>query len=315
MAEEQKQPTDDRPLSDDEKAYFDSRGEKDIPVTPTEAPAVPTEKPAVEEAPSTVASSPQPADTAAQATVPQAALHEERTRRQQAEERARQMELLNARMEERFRTLRETVTPRQQPQGPPAVDQDIFGAVKHMQQEQARTRSEIEGYKRQIQQEDYTKQLTDWGRNVEIEFRRVNPDYQQALDHLRQARGRQLQIWGMSPSAIDYQLKHEEIQMLARAAAERRNPAEMAYRLAQEAGYRRGAAQQQPQDSQRHEIDLNRIEAGQRQSGTLSNVGGGGGRDIGDIEANDLLKMSDKEFGAWIDKHPAQFRRLKGASH
>ena len=44
--------------------------------------------------------------------------------------------------------------------------------------------------------------------------------------------------------AIGEQLKHEEGQLLARAAAERANPAHKAYLLAQELGYRKGA---QPQ--------------------------------------------------------------------
>ena len=103
---------------------------------------------------------------------------------------------------------------------------------------------------------------------------------------------------------------------MARAAAERVNPAEKAYLLAQELGYRKNAQPQpQPQSNVRHEVDLNRIEAGKRQASSLSNVGGGGGRDVGDIEIEDVLKMGDKEFGEFIVKHPGKFRRLKGAAH
>ena len=318
MAEtNEKPPVDDRPhLDANEKAYFDSRGQTEVPLTEAKPETAPETVPETHPKPETPSAEAKP-DTPP--SIPVATLQEERKRRQDAEERARQMELLNARMEERFRAFRDAVAPRQQqPQAPPEVDRDIFGAVKHMQQEQQRTRGEIENYKRQIQQEDYMKQLKQWGSDAEAAFVRQNPDYYEALTTLRQARAKELQVWGMSPSAIGQQLSHEENQLLARAAAERRNPAEMAYSLAIQRGHRKGAAPaQQPTSlAGRHEVDLNRVEAGQRQSSSLSNVGGGaGGRDVGDVEITDLLKMNDREFGAWIEKHPGRFRQLKGGAH
>ena len=307
------------PFTPEERQYFDSRGEKDIP------PAAPAPDPAAQAPPPDTAAPPPPAPADAPpaapdkpTSVPVATLQEERKRRQDAEERARQIELLNARMEERFRAFRDAMAPREQaPQAPPDPNRDIFGAVQHMQAEQRQTRAEIDNYKRQIQAEDQLKQLKQWGADAEAAYVRANPDYYTALNHLRQTRARELQVWGMTPSAIGAQLVHEENQLLARAAAERRNPAEMAHALAKQRGY-----SQQPQAPKpgapppgSSEVDLNRIAAGQRQAGSLSDVGGGSGRDTGDIEIEDLLKMNDKEFGAFIEKYPARFRRLKGAAH
>jgi hypothetical protein len=137
MAENEK-PVAPDPLSPEERAHFDSRGEKEIspPPAATEptAPA-PAAAPTPPEKPADVA--PPPADRP-QATVPQAALHEERKRRQEAEEKARQIELLNARMEERFRAFRDALTPRPgapAAEAPPPAAKDIFGAVKHLQRE------------------------------------------------------------------------------------------------------------------------------------------------------------------------------------
>jgi hypothetical protein len=276
------------PFTKEERAYFDSKGETEIPQSPVASP------PTGEE------SAQAPAPAGAGEPVPPPSEPE------------------NARMEERWRMLREAnQRPPQPPAPPPSADTDIFAAVKHMQGEQSRTRTEIENYKRQIQAEDHRKALSDWGRNAESEFVAQNPDYYQALSHLRNARGRELAVWGMAPEAIRQQVVTEEMQLLARANAERRNPAQMAYDLARERGYHKGAPAAQSGNGALppSTVDLNRIEAGQRQSASLSNVGGGAGRDTGDIEANDLLKMSDKEFGQWIDKHPAAFRRLKGATH
>jgi len=308
------------PFTAEERAHFDSRGEKDIPVpqSVTEAPAQ-APVPGATDAPVPTAEPARPDKPDKPEHVPIATLQEERRRRQEAEERARQTELLNVRMEERFRAFRDALAPRQQaPQAPPSADQDIFGAVRHMQAEQTRTRAEIDAYKRQIQAEDQIKQLQDWGRNAEAEYVRANPDYYQALNHLRAARVRDLQVLGMSPSAINQQLLNEENQLLARAAAERRNPAHWAHELAKARGYTRAAApaaQRSDGTLPPSNVDLNRIEAGQRQSASLSNVGGGAGRDLGDIEIEDLLKMNDREFGAFIEKYPGRFRRLKGAAH
>ena len=310
MAEDEKEDDKSDLFTKEERAYFDTRGESDIPQAPPPQEAPTAEPVAAEKSPPSTEPEPEQ-------QVPFGVLREERKRRQESDERLRQAELLNARMEERFRAFRDAVTPQQRPAGPPPVDQDIFGAVKHLQQENFRTRAEIENYKRQIQQEDQLKQLRQWGADNEASFVRANTDYYQALNHLRTARAKELQVWGMSPSAIGDQLKHEENQLLARAAAERRNPAEMAYSLAQQRGYQKGPVAPATAPT-KHEVDLNaidRIAAGQKQSGTLSGAGGGTGRDLGDLEIEDLLKMSDKEFGAFIEKHPGRFRRLKGAAH
>src|SRR5262245_1166420 len=121
MADEKEKPTAPDPLSEGERAYFDSRGEKDIPSPPAPADPPPAAEPPAAEPPA-AATPPQPPMPE---NVPVATLLEERKRRQDAEERARNIELLNARMEERFRAFRDSLAPRQAqpPQGepPPAV--------------------------------------------------------------------------------------------------------------------------------------------------------------------------------------------------
>ena len=173
MAETEQRPAEPDHLEAGERAYFESRGEKDIPASPPADAPKPSADVAPVPADASKPDAPKPPEPSA--TVPQQALHDERKRRQEAEERARQMELLNARMEERFRAFHAAT--QQRPAPVPTPDQDIFGAVKHMQAEQQRTRAEIDGYKRQIQQEDYAKQLTNWGRNAEAELLSQNSDY------------------------------------------------------------------------------------------------------------------------------------------
>jgi len=313
MAETKQKQMELGPFTAEERAYFDSKGEKDIPTESAESAPVTSETPPKAPAEPSAAAESAPPLKEGEKTVPQGALHEERKRRQEAEERAKQMELLNAKMEERFRILAEASRPQPQPQHPPpSPDQDIFGAVKHMQGEQARTRTEIDNYRRQIQAEDQMRQLRNWGGNAEAAFVRENPDYYEALKHLRVARARELFAWRMPAEKVRDQIEKEERDLLIRAASDRLNPAQVAYDSARARGYQKATPQAEPKGQY---VDLNRIEAGQRQSGTLSNVGGGTGRNVGDLEIEDVLKMGDREFAAYLDKHPGHFRRLKGAAH
>src|SRR5262245_825592 len=89
--------TDSGPLfTPSERAYFDTRGES--PIEPDQKPELQPEPEQKPEAESQETPSPE-----RQTTVPHGALAEERDKRKQAEDRARQAELQNARMEERFR--------------------------------------------------------------------------------------------------------------------------------------------------------------------------------------------------------------------
>src|SRR5215475_10839084 len=136
MADTEK-PTPSEPdhLSTQERAYFESRGEKPIPGEPD--PSTSGTEESVEAAPEPVAAEPAEEREAApqRSQVDHAALQQERTRRKEAQAKARELELLNARMEERFRAMAEAWAPRPQqqaPQRPPDPNQDIFGAVQDL---------------------------------------------------------------------------------------------------------------------------------------------------------------------------------------
>ena len=164
-----------------------------------------------------------------------------------------------------------------------------------------------------MQAEEQIKGVVNWARAREAEFVKTNPDYYEALAHLQNTRARQLIIMGMAPEAAAAQVKAEENDLLVRATQTRADPVKMAYEMAQAVGYVKGArlAPPQPQPQPQPRFDV--IEAGQRQSGTLSQLGGGGSSP--DMTLEELARMPEGRFGDWIDKHPAQFRRLKGASH
>src|SRR5262245_29218146 len=91
-----------------ERSYFDSRGESAL-----DAPPKPAEPPA--QAPQQDAQTPQE-PTGDGRQVNYGALHEERSKRREAQEQLRQAQIYAARLEERFRTL---APQPQQPKKPP----------------------------------------------------------------------------------------------------------------------------------------------------------------------------------------------------
>jgi hypothetical protein len=296
-------------LTSDERSYFTSRGEAPIP---DPAPELPLTEPAAEPAaapplePSVTAEAPPPP---APKMVDSGALGEERNRRKEAEERARQLEMQQARMEERIRMWQQQQQPRpQQPAPPPSADQDIFGAVEHIQRTQQQMAQELNAIRQQQAQREALTQLEQWGGHQQAEFAKQAPDYFQALQHLRASRANELQAFGLNPQETQAQLLQEERQLLSFAAKQRRNPAEMAYAFAQQRGYRKGASGPNGQSPAQQ---LDRINAGQQAARSLSGVGGGGGGGA-PVGIEELLKMPMNEFVAYKNKNPAKFRRLKG---
>jgi hypothetical protein len=295
----------------EERAHLEQR----VPETPPEA-ATPEPSASPDEAAAgpTPAPAPAPTPTAPpprQDTVPQAALHEERKRRQEAEERARQIELQNARMQERWRMWQQAAAP--QPTPPPEPDKDIFGAVNHLIREQQQTTAEINRYKQQIAAEQQMKALGEWGTRCEIAYRQKVPDYDKALQFLRQSRAGELKAttpW--NDGQIWQQVYNEERQLVAQAAQWRQNPADMAFRNAQARGYRRDAAPPVPTAPAPNPVQrLNVIEAGQQAARSLTGVGGRAAVNP-EMTVENLLKMNDRELDTFKNKYPAKYRRLKG---
>jgi hypothetical protein len=295
-------------LSKVERAYFETRGEQAIPSEPEAPPSPPAAEPA-EPAPTPTQAEAPPVDTKEkeERKVDYGALAEERAKRKESEAKLREMELQQARMEERFRAWQEGQRPQQQaPKPPPRADQDIFGAVTHLQKEQERTARELQEYRQRAAVEQQTVEMIRAAQAAESEFKKATPDYDQALAFLRDSRKAELATWGMQGAAVEQQLVNEERQLIARARQDKRSPAEMAYGLAKLRGYNAKAAQSDPADK------LDRIEAGQKQARSMSGTGGSGATG-NDISGMDLLKMPDAEYQAWKAKNPARYRRLMGS--
>ena len=104
---------------------------------------------------------------------------------------------------------------------------------------------------------------------------------------------------------------------MQRAANLKKSPAELAYNLAKARGYDKAAVERATAAARQQDPNkrLDVVEAGQKQSGSMANVGGTGGRTAGEVTLADLVKMSEDDFMKFRAKNPAKYRQLKGAEH
>ena len=72
----------------------------------------------------------------------------------------------------------------------------------------------------------------------EAQFRETTPDYDAAINHVVQARAQELSYFGLSPAQINETIAQEATDIVRAAVQQGRNPAELAYAIAQSRGYR-----------------------------------------------------------------------------
>lgn len=280
--------------SKEEKAYLDSRGGE------VEQPKLQLEEP--DEA----QKEEQQPEPVKEGKVDYGALKEERTKRQALEKQLQDEAVLRARMEERWRILQEANRPQQQQSAPPEPDTDIFGAVKHDRQVIQSVTNKLSQWENQQRQQAQMAQLNNWAAAQEKAFKQDKPDYDGALEYLRQSRLEEMKDAGLDGQQAVAALQMEELQLIVQSARQQKNPAELAYSIAK----RRGFQAPKPQEDLSKKLDV--IEAGQQQSKSLSGVGGKAGG--GEPSLADIAKMSDDDFEAWKTKNPAKWRRARGAA-
>ncbi len=228
--------------------------------------------------------------------VPLPELLSERKKRQAAEADAAEQREKFARVDERLNLINEKMKPAEA-----SYDEDP-GAYLKAQAEQ--TNRAVEGLQEQLkgsnEQTEAQQHQNDLAQGVvasEAAFRVDHDDYDAAIKHLREGRAREFQAMGMNdPAQIEAALTQDALQLAQIASQSGGSPAEMAYRIAQERGYKI------PVKSKAGDEKLAVIQKGQEKSTSLSNAGGIEER-APDAEA--LANMDDREFdeamksGSW----------------
>jgi hypothetical protein len=308
---------DDDQLTADDIAALDAQRGAPEPEAPQDAPETPQEGAGAPEAPEGTEDPAPEADKRPQ-MVPHAALHEERKRRQETERQAAED---RRKYEARFEELLKLVPqPQQAPaeQAPaiPDVQADpvghIVGTLQQLGASQEQIRQAVATQQTQAQQQQLRDAVIQRSTAMEADYAAKNPEYNNAVQYLRDFRSRQLAAFGMDAPQIAQQIAAETLQIAASELQRGGNPAERLHRLAEASGWSAGAAAQPGQTGQAVPDQATRLrmaQQGQEHSRGLGNVRGNG---PSPMTAAKLLDMDDDAFLEAMKKSK-DARKLMGA--
>jgi len=218
-----------------------------------------------------------------QRTVPLAALHQERQKRQ---EQDRKLQLLA----ERLGKIQEASAPKD-----PEIDVNE-NPVEFFQQENAKLKAQVEEINQaneqtfaHQQQQAQVNQFKSAYANAAQEFSQQTPDFGDAYRHLVDGRMNELQSVGYSPQEAAMIAQNDEAAFVAKAFQDGINPAERVYQFAVARGYTK--AEPKP--------DLETVEKGVKQSKSVSSMKGSPTQNL---TLESLADMSDEDFAKNFDK-------------
>jgi hypothetical protein len=178
----------------------------------------------------------------------------------------------------------------------PSLEEDPIGhfQARLAQEEAKRTEIErkIQGSETRTQQQAQLQQIGAEVDRLEREYTQKNPDYPKAQEYLFNTWANEAKVLGISP---DEAVRFYSMQLVQRAAAQNKNPAELAYEFAKTRGYSQAQAQQ-PQAQTQRQPNLDTIQKGIAASKSASSAPGKAPPGTPTIE--ELLRMDEDEFAA-----------------
>lgn len=282
-------------LKPEEQKYFETRGQEPPAPEPPVAPVEPVEPQEPQE--------PVEDPNNKGQFVRLGALHEEREKRRefqrQLQEERSARERLEARTNEILRRMQEEPAP-----PIPEWDKDPLGHTKtriETQEERlVRLEKEREEQNQLAQNQAQYNQFRGVVSQHTQQFIAKTPDYPQAYQHLISTQAKALQVAGFPPDQIQATLHQFESAIAQRALQDGVNPAERAYAMAKEMGYKPAGGPTAAEQK------LQRITEGQRTSASLSDAAGTAKPQL---DAKTLAEMPDEDF-AKIWSNRKQVRQL-----
>lgn len=194
------------------------------------------------------------------------------------------------------------------PQPQPKFEEDPAGHLKFQTEQVA---SELQSLKKlseetRQQQEavEFERQITINTQSAEAVFIKDHPDYLAAVQHLTSIADRNLELMGMEdPGQRLAQIRKDALAMSLKAMQMGKNPADVAYTLAQNYGYKPAESKQV---SQQASAKVAAITAGQQTAGMPD-----GGTKSNDLTLAEIEKMDDDEFNKLIDDPKAWSKLVK----
>lgn len=220
--------------------------------------------------------------------VPHGALHAEREARKALQ---KQLEELQA-----WKQSQEN-PPEPEPQYVDPIE-DPEGFKRYDEHRQKKLETQFEQFQQQQQRQAQQQSRLREAAMLEQEFAAKTPDYQNAAEHLHNARLRELQMQGYAQHEAEAQIAQDATRLFVAAKAIGMNPAQLLYMRAQEAGYtpQKPATPAPVPDDQRIEALAN------AQAQTRGVGSAGGSEQSGQLTAAQLANMSEAELAKVPDE-------------
>lgn len=247
--------------------------------------------------------------------IPHNRFHKERERRKAAEARITGMEEQQRRMEERFA---EVVTRFARPQAhEPAAPAEPAEEVpdretnpmEYLEYQIAQLKKGQEATQQTAQKTVEQTQITrfaTWADNAEREFAASTPDYDGAVQHMKEMRAQDLRSLGYDDQSIAHSLNQEAQAIAVSAFQNGQNPAEIVYNMAKRYGFKGTAAgASSPARTPAAPVAvppaarMATLKAGERAG---NNLGGPGGEAPDTVSLADVANLPDDEFTKYWDK-------------
>ncbi len=232
--------------------------------------------------------------------VPQQALDQTRAEVKEANEKIARM---NQRFEDTIRLMQG-----QRPQGaadqqkPPALPDPEQEPVKHMQQRFDRIEQALNAMIGMQQQGMGQAQTVQAIHADEMAFKAKQPDYNNALDFVRNRRAQEMtEIMGMSPQQAAQTLANEEMTISMNALRRGDSPAAVAYKLAERWGYKNGATVIE-QNTQAQAEKLKAAGEAMQTNKSLGNMAGTAPADTAGMTLEALSNLEGDAFVKAFDK-------------
>ncbi|MGU3467583.1 hypothetical protein ACLBXO_22305 [Methylobacterium sp. C33D] len=262
--------------------------------------------------------------------VPHGALHEERERRKAVEKERDELRERFARGDERLRILSEAMQRPAAPAQPAAApepvkvpnpDEDIFGYVKHLEQQVEALRTGQTQLTESQKKAEETRQA-EAARNEVIGFYQqdlrtaiqADASVADAYEHLFAGRVAELQLVGMSQKDAIEAVRDEEFNLAQTARQRGQSPAALIAALAKSRGFAPKAPEPAPAPAAApQETAAERAaRAAAGQAGPGRSLSAAGGQPAGEITLETLSSMSEADFEKLLASNPARVRALMG---
>lgn len=213
------------------------------------------------------------------------------------------------RMERTFQQFQQTLAPKQEkPALTPYEEDPALHLAQRQELMEQKMREQEENQKIQIENQRRQADVQNFHRKVSVmeqQFRKDNPEYDKAVEFMRNKRAKELEIAGINdPVQRAHMVDADGIRLAAMALKQGRNPAEIYYEIARNNGF--SVTPKEGKVETEAEKKLANVEEGMKKTKSL---GATGGKEKASKSLEEFAKMEDSELKGMSE---AQIRKMLG---